>query len=352
MENLSLEETQIDIDKKHLAQLRRRVSLLKKRNQPEQRSPEWYLQRQKKITASEAASCIVASEKNCKEYISQFNVTDFKFSETRCCNPYQTKDAYIIKKCQDFFSENGGNYKDNIYTLWGKKYEQIANRVYTIFKNTKVFEFGLISHNKIHWLAASPDGITNDGVMLEIKCPKSRKIGTAPPIYYWIQVQIQLEVCNLDVCDFLECDITEFASEEEYVNYELQENQDKGIIIDVIDPVNPYSTPVYVYPPEEYMTPQQFEQWAENKEKELKATDPNCITKRSYFLIKNFSIIPIPRSKIWFESVSAEMKSTWDQVMLFQDNKELFEQHLELKKKNKPEIPSPEPLGCLIEDDD
>ena len=45
----------------------------------------------------------------------------------------------------------------------------------------------------IEYLAASPDGITPDGVMLEIKCPLSREIKGIPPIYYWQQMQQQLD---------------------------------------------------------------------------------------------------------------------------------------------------------------
>ena len=47
-------------------------------------------------------------------------------------------------------------------------------------------------------MGASPDGITDDGVMVEIKCPPKRKFTKTVPPHYKMQVLGQLEVCNLD----------------------------------------------------------------------------------------------------------------------------------------------------------
>ena len=90
--------------------------------------------------------------------------------------------------------------------------------------NVSTSEFGLIGHPKYSFLGASPDRICNhyklDGIhkskyvgrMLEIKCPLVRKIKMSGPIvdnicpiYYWIQVQLQLECCDLEECDFWQC---------------------------------------------------------------------------------------------------------------------------------------------------
>ena len=85
-------------------------------------------------------------------------------------------------------------------------------------------------------MGASPDGITKDGVMLEIKCPYRRTITGVPPIYYVDQVQGQLEVCELDRCDFLECKLEEtkedlyFASNFENNYFYNNLGLEKGII--------------------------------------------------------------------------------------------------------------------------
>ena len=51
---------------------------------------------------------------------------------------------------------------------------------------------------------------------LEIKNPKSRVISGIPKKEYWVQMQIQMEVWNLDECDFLETKFEEYKNEEEF----------------------------------------------------------------------------------------------------------------------------------------
>jgi hypothetical protein len=42
------------------------------------------------------------------------------------------------------------------------------------------------------------------GHLLEIKCPKSRKIGVKIPIEYFYQMQLQLEVTGVRACEYVE----------------------------------------------------------------------------------------------------------------------------------------------------
>ena len=91
--------------------------------------------------------------------------------------------------------------------------------------NVIIDDYGCIRHRTIPFIGASPDGICSPksknrnlvGRMLEIKCPKSRKIDGIPPTVYAVQVQAQLEVCELEYCDFLECKIVEYDSKKKYI---------------------------------------------------------------------------------------------------------------------------------------
>jgi putative phage-type endonuclease len=236
---------------------RKKVKALQKKPQPEQRTPAWFEARNTRITASEAASCLFKSKSVCEAYVKEFNLTNFKYKETESLNPYESREDYIIKKCASYNGENV--FKDSIFTLWGKKYEEVANRLYCKLNNTKVIEFGLISHSRLKWLAASPDGITPDGVMLEIKCPKARKIDeNQPPLYYWIQTQIQMETVDLDLCDFFECEIEEFSSEQQFIDQTLKEKQDKGIVLQINDSG---PDPKFVYPPIELNSTEDYINW-------------------------------------------------------------------------------------------
>ena len=53
--------------------------------------------------------------------------------------------------------------------------------------------------------------------MLEIKCPPKRQFTDEVPLHYWMQMQGQLEVCDLEECDFLQVKIEEYNSFREYV---------------------------------------------------------------------------------------------------------------------------------------
>ena len=142
---------------------------------PKQRSPEWYIYRNNRLTASDLGTILG-------------------------CNPYSKRKHVILKKCgheEPFFS--------SLAVLHGIKFESIAINIYENRNNVTIKEYGCMPHKTIPYFGASPDGICDInsknkkyiGRMLEIKCPKSRKITNFIPTYYELQIQGQLEVCNL-----------------------------------------------------------------------------------------------------------------------------------------------------------
>jgi len=118
---------------------------------------------------------------------------------------------------------------------WGTMYEPMAIRIYANMMKKEIYEFGLVINDNIKYFGASPDGITEDGVMIEIKCPIKRKIidGCIPDKYYY-QIQGQLAVCNLKECDYIECEFAEFDDEDEYLNgIKGLDNYKHGIIAEI-----------------------------------------------------------------------------------------------------------------------
>ena len=90
--------------------------------------------------------------------------------------------------------------------------------------NLTVLEFGLVPHPEFKIFGASPDGICDVdsppdyiGRMLEIKCPPKRNFTDEVPRHYWMQMQGQLESCNLEECDFLQVKFIEYFNENDYV---------------------------------------------------------------------------------------------------------------------------------------
>jgi putative phage-type endonuclease len=120
----------------------------------------------------------------------------------------------IYEKCQPLKSfdedEEVKMVNTNTAMHWGQKYEPLSVMIYEAKYGTKVEDFGCIQHPIYKFLGASPDGIVINkesqryGRMLEIKNPVSREITGIPKKEYWTQMQLQMEVCDLDECDFLE----------------------------------------------------------------------------------------------------------------------------------------------------
>lgn len=177
MEQLSERYMQV---KKYRKQLKKLQSVPK----IEQRTEEWYNARSGIITAS------------------------------NFCDAMNSNRSFIVKKATNDTSNRG-----SIACDWGTKYEPVACDIYRhLHSNINVYDFGLILDNKIDCIGASPDGITDLGVMVEIKCPYSRDI-TDKKIsnQYWCQIQGQLAVCKLKECDFSQFKFKQFNDKDEFM---------------------------------------------------------------------------------------------------------------------------------------
>jgi putative phage-type endonuclease len=144
--------------------------------QYQQRSPEWFEQRNNAITASDIPT--VLGE-----------------------NKYKSSWSLLMDKC----NANPKPFVGNEATRWGTHYEDVAIEKYCQLRNKEVLSFGLLIHPEYPWLGGSPDGITKDGILLEVKCPLKRKIVHGEiPSHYRSQILLNLEICNLEVGHFIE----------------------------------------------------------------------------------------------------------------------------------------------------
>ena len=124
---------------------------------------------------------------------------------------------------------------------WGQKYEPISIEFYKKLYNTEITDFGCIKHPQYPFIGASPDGINTDptnlryGRMLEIKNIVNREINGIPKTEYWIQMQLQMETCDLNECDFLETKFVEYESYNDFIqdgNFtHTNDGKSKGIMI-------------------------------------------------------------------------------------------------------------------------
>lgn len=130
------------------------------------------------------------------------------------------------------------NASFNSYSIpalkWGCMFEPVAINIYGHINKTKINEFGLLTNEKIERFGASPDGITDEGIMIEIKCPYSREIkDNVIPDKYYYQMQGQMAVCELDICDYIECKFVALHKTEYIEKVEKLETYKHGIIADL-----------------------------------------------------------------------------------------------------------------------
>jgi putative phage-type endonuclease len=97
-----------------------------------------------------------------KKYLTCSNV-----ASTLGVNKYCSLNQLIDKK-----TGHGPVFQGNYMTRHGQAHEDEAIMKYEAKTGRKVFDYGLVAH-PVHskWLAGSPDGLTNDGRLIEVKCP-------------------------------------------------------------------------------------------------------------------------------------------------------------------------------------
>ena len=286
-----------------LALLKAKLDYLAGKPQPQQRTDEWYKFRHNLITASNA----------------------FKAFENA-----NTQNQLIYENCQPIGAQGDKFSYVNVDTPfhWGQKYEPVSVMYYEKEYDTRVGDFGCIQHDKFSFLGASPDGINNDlsrpnrfGRMLEIKNIVNREIDGIPKKEYWIQMQLQMETCDLDECDFLETRFQEYESEADYFldgnNFTTTAKGDlKGVMMYFS---TPEGRPYYVYKPLT-MDIDEYEKWSDAKMDELceGSTDENGVKKMGMCWIKNIfwrleevSCVLVLRNKIWFEANIGQLERVW-----------------------------------------
>ncbi len=210
---------------------RKRLAELKQIPYIAQRSQEWYDLRKQRLTASDTAQAIGKGK-------------------------FGTRDQLVQKKVNEVLGVPD-NFPKHLPALkWGIMFEAMAARCYAQrHQDIEIHEFGLIPHPDLDYYGASPDGITDLGIMIEIKCPYKRKITGDVPDYYELQIQGQMAVCGLRECDYIECELQEFENQDDYVLMVGEDVLvDHGVIIEyskngdsVYDYSDPYLNPRAAY---------------------------------------------------------------------------------------------------------
>lgn len=285
---------------------RKQVEKLKNTVQYEQRTPIWYKIRKNLITATNVAGIIGSSK-------------------------YDKRSDLLKKKLG-----MGKAFVSNFATEHGKCYEDVAIQMYERRKNVKIHEFGLLKHEKINFLGASPDGITDDGIMVEIKCPVSREINgnvyDLKTTCYFIQMQTQLEVCDLNICDFLECKLIDYEDKDHFMEDSGDSlfgsnGLEKGVVGCMTEKLTDEKT--YFIPPFELTLNEKLEAISDFHKKNKKTHN---IQDNKYWNLKLYSVVRVKRDKEFFRKILPALEDFWSEVLELRNNTDLYEERYNPEK--------------------
>jgi putative phage-type endonuclease len=337
------------------------LDILRNKPQPTQRTKEWYEFRHNLITASNAY----------KGFESQTVKNQLIYEK---CQPLN-QSLYIdndddVEKDEDIKEVIMVNTNTTLH--WGQKYEPLSVKIYEHKYDTKIEDFGCIQHEKYLFLGASPDGINVDknsqryGRMLEIKNIVNREIDGIPKKEYWIQMQLQMEVCDLDECDFLETKFIEYPDYSTYIEDTLNEwyedeegiefqnvclskdNKMKGSIIYFH---TKEGKPFYVYRPLELIHPYDIEQWQENIV-DYYQTNPDfkyTYMKTIYWKLEHLSCVLVCRNRQWFKDNIISLEEIW--TIIEKERVSGYEHRAPNRKQKKEtiDLTTKSTGGCLLQ---
>lgn len=304
---------------KNIEKRRKRLEELCAQPQTEQRSEEWYRQVFELLTGSQSGALLGSKRTRGKLVLSKVN------------NSEEGQEKQTRRHA-------AWSHETNPFD-WGIRFEPVAKMIYEYLTKTSVRELGRIVHpNSTLKIAASPDGIievceTGErlGILVEFKVPISRTIETGElPKDYWYQTQVQMEVTDIDLCDY----------------FEIVLRSPSKSSIQIEGPALLYG---YVYtigcaqPPYEDPQPYRYIYGKLNEGPiSIVLEEGETLLETLLWELMAYNMVSVTRSKTWFETTMIPaIKEFWNDVAKAKEG--IF---------NLPEGRKIKERLCLIQDDD
>jgi hypothetical protein len=268
------------------------VQIIKKdAENPAQRTPEWYLRRYNMLTASNLWQALsTEAQKNRLIY--------------EKCKPLET--AYTESK---WISTEGSLH-------WGVRYEPLTVKIYEHLTGAKLDFFGCIVHSDYPFIGASPDGIVVNpesplfGRLVEIKNIYNRDMDGTPSEAYWTQMQIQMQCCDLEVCDFVETRFKEYESADAF--WTPSDVCHKGVILQFVPRDSLSNIPLYKYSPIN-PTPAELYEWVERTKTEV--AEVHVLFKTHYWYLDEICMTTVMRNDAWFRAALPHIQEVWETIL-------------------------------------
>ena len=259
------------------------IQHLLERPQVEQRTHDWYMEASTLLTASQIGTLFGGP------------ATRAKLVMDKASGNVDTSSRRTVVRTNEL----------NAFT-WGIRFEPVVKQIYSNLTGTNVVDLGRLKHATNTHLAASPDGLVVEGPVerlgrfVEFKAPVSRPILDIIPEDYLMQMQIQMEVGNVEECDYLE---VRFHS---------------GYGQRVMNPcTNPrFEGRIAIFGDIEE-TPTRYEYGPLNDTTWIPtAQDGEVLLEIVLWQTDQWYLKTVERSRIWFESIQQDLQDFWRDVEL------------------------------------
>lgn len=303
--------------------VRDRISYLMTVPQPEQRTEEWYEYRHNRLSASTAWKAL---------------------------GTQSSRNHLIYEKAAPYKAFSGSVGLDSSLHH-GVKFEPVSIAIYEKDNDTVVTDYGAIPHDTVPFLAASPDGINTKegsplyGRMLEVKNIVNREITGIPKLDYWVQMQIQMEVCKLNTCDFLETRFIEYESRDAFLADGTFTKTSKGKRKGILLLFSKEGDAHYEYPPID-MEEEEFAKWEAARMKENGEKGMTWISN-VHWRLDQLSCVAVRRNKLWFNAALPMFTSLWETVLT--ERKTGYEHRAPKRKPRTKSLTDNQPIGCMID---
>jgi hypothetical protein len=131
-----------------------------------------------------------------------------------------------------------------------------------------------------------------------------------PSEAYWVQMQIQMQCCELEACDFVETRFKEYETQEAYWEEEDIEKI-RGIILQFIPRDSLSNIPLYKYSPFN-LTPSALYEWIENTK--IEVGEIHILFKTYYWYLDEICMTTILKNDAWFEAAIPKIQELWDTI--------------------------------------
>ena len=298
----------------------KQIAFLRAQRQQVQGSLEWHAFREMHLTASNIWKCLGSAA----------NIA-----------------SLVREKCEPTDPKRYMSVNLDTTLHWGHKYEPVSISLYEHRYNTSVGEFGCIQAPMREYLAASPDGINIDptsdrfGRMVEVKNIVNREITGIPKQEYWVQMQIQMAVCELEYCDFVETRFVEITFEQ-FREKGLCGEKQVGYMALFLTPAG---APVYEYG-EVSGGVEKYEAW--NEIAMIRHADKQWL-KNVFWELDEVSIVEVRFNKEWFASALPYFDRCWSRITTERECGEHVYSSRKKRKTNHNSDTEMSELRCLID---